>query len=65
LAYNPEGKDSRDLLNEVEQRIFNISDKRDAGSGISKVSDVLAIATEKIDQLFHQGDASNGYPNGV
>lgn len=64
LAYNPEGKDTRDLLNEVEQKVFNIGDQRDAGSGISKVSDVLAIATEKIDKLFHQGDTVTGIPTG-
>ncbi|MEE3002972.1 MAG: replicative DNA helicase [Pseudomonadota bacterium] len=64
LAHNPEGKDTRDLLNEVEQKIFNISDKRDSGSGMSKVADVLAIATEKIDQLFHQGEAITGVPTG-
>jgi len=64
MAYNPDGRDSRDLLNEVEQKIFNISDQRDAGNGMSKVADVLTIATEKIDKLFHQGDTITGIPTG-
>ncbi|MBT4884553.1 MAG: replicative DNA helicase [Legionellales bacterium] len=64
LAYNTEGKDSRDLLNEVEQKIFNISDQRDSGNGMSKIADVLVGATDKIDKLFHQGDAITGTPTG-
>lgn len=64
MAYNPDGRDSRDLLNEVEQTIFNISDQRDAGNGMSKIADVLTVATEKIDTLFHQGDTITGIPTG-
>ena len=40
---------------EAEQKIFNIGDQRDENSGIVKIADVLATATEKIDALFQQG----------
>lgn len=64
LAYNPGGKNSRDLLNEVEQKIFNISDKRAESDGMVRIADVLATATDKIDQLFQNGDAITGIPTG-
>ena len=64
MAYNTEGKDSRDLLNEVEQKIFNIADSRENSSNIQKVADVLAVATEKIDKLFHEGEDITGTPTG-
>lgn len=64
LAYNPGGKNSRDLLNEVEQKIFSISDKRSESDGMVKIADVLATATDKIDELFQNGDAITGIPTG-
>ncbi len=64
LAYNTGGKNSKDLLNEVEQKIFNISDKRSESGGMVRIADVLATATDKIDQLFQNGDAVTGVPTG-
>ena len=64
LAYNTGGKNSKDLLNEVEQKIFNISDKRSESDGMVRIADVLATATDKIDQLFQNGDAVTGVPTG-
>ena len=64
LAYNPGGKNSRDLLNEVEQKVFNISDKRAESDGMVRIADVLTTATDKIDQLFQNGDTITGVPTG-
>lgn len=64
LAYNPGGKNSRDLLNEVEQKVFNISDKRAESDGMVRIADVLTTATDKIDELFQNGDTITGVPTG-
>jgi replicative DNA helicase len=64
LAYNTGGKNSKDLLNEVEQKIFNISDKRSESEGMVRIADVLTTATDKIDELFQNGNSITGVPTG-
>lgn len=64
LAYNSDGRDARELLNQAEQTIFNVGDKREDPNGMQRVADVLTIATERIDRLFHQGEDVTGTPTG-
>lgn len=65
LAYHPEGRESKELMDEAEQKIFGISDARSQGdNGPKEISAVMARATDRIDTLYHRGDAITGVSTG-
>ena len=51
-AYNPNGRESADLLDIAEQQVFNIADDRPRDGGPQFVTPLLKVAIEKIDTLF-------------
>lgn len=53
MAYHPEGRNSTELIDLAEQKIFAISEHGRKGSGPVKLADYLAIASERIDALYH------------
>jgi replicative DNA helicase len=53
MAYNPEGRNSSELIDLAEQKIFHISEHGRQGSGPVKLADYLALASERIDALYH------------
>lgn len=63
-AYYPKGRASGDLLDEAESRVFKIAEQRDKGNGPLALSHHLATAVERIDTLFHSGNAITGLSTG-
>lgn len=64
LAFNPEGLESKEILDKAESRIFKIAEQRNRGAGPIDISTLLARATERIDVLFHSDQAITGLPTG-
>ena len=51
-AYRPEGRAAAELVEEAEQLVYAIGDRRRAGSGPAAIRDVLVGVMERIDELF-------------
>ena len=50
-GYSTGGKRVEDILDEAEQRIFNIADERPKDAGPVAVNPLLASAVDRIDEL--------------
>ena len=60
-----EGKEINQLLDEAEQKIFQISDRSaQAGKGFTNIKSLLKTTVEQIDELFERGDHITGIPSG-
>ena len=60
-----EGKDIDQLLDEAEQKIFQITDKSvQSGSGFMNIKSLLKTTVEQIDELFERGEHITGTPTG-
>jgi replicative DNA helicase len=61
-AYVPAGRDMKQLLEEAEQKVFQIADQRArAGGGFKPIKSLLSAAIDRIDTLFR----SEGHLTGV
>src|SRR5690606_9593420 len=66
-ALNPQGKDTRQLLDQAESRIFQISEEGARGqAGFHRLPDLLGKVVERIDELYNQNNPSDvtGVPTG-
>lgn len=66
-AFNPQGKEARQLLDEAESRVFQIAQEGARGSeGFRDIQPLLAEVVERIDELYHrEGDSDvTGVPTG-
>ncbi|GAA4335628.1 replicative DNA helicase [Pigmentiphaga soli] len=66
-AFNPQGKDPRQLLDEAEGKIFQIAEEGSRGSaGFQELQPLLAQVVERIDELYHRNSTSDvtGVPTG-
>ena len=63
-AFSNDGSEVKDLLDQAEQGVFNIAESHDKGQGPVDIASLLAIATEKIDALYHQEQDVTGLPGG-
>ena len=63
-AYNPEGLNSQDVLDEAERLVFNIAEERPKTGGPRGVREILDNTVKKIDELFNSGDAITGITTG-
>jgi replicative DNA helicase len=66
-ALNPQGKETRQILDEAESRIFQISEEGSRGaSGFQPLQDLLGKVVERVDQLYSQANQSEvtGVPTG-
>ena len=64
-AFNPEGKDSKSLLDEAEQRVFRIADQGEkTRQGIRSLKTLLKATVEHIDELFEKDDPVTGLATG-
>ncbi len=53
-AFHPEGRDLVQLLEEAEQKVFNIADqRRKGGTGFTPIKQLLARTMERIDTLYN------------
>ena len=51
LAFTPEGRGVKEILDTAEREIFKIAEQRSRGQGPVDISSILAIASDKIDEL--------------
>lgn len=66
-AFNPQGKEARQLLDEAESRVFKIAQEGARSSqGFQEIQPLLAQVVERIDELYHrEGDTDvTGIPTG-
>lgn len=65
LAYNPGGREVAELLDFAEQKVFAIAEQTGREGGPETIKSVLTRAVERIDVLYHSGDAITGLPTGL
>jgi replicative DNA helicase len=59
-ALNPQGKETRQLLDEAESKIFQISEDGSRGAvGFQSLPDLLGQVVERVDQLYNQSNPSD------
>jgi replicative DNA helicase len=64
-GFNPEGRDSADLLDNAERLIFQIAEQTGRNQqGFVSVKDLLPDVVERIDQLYQQEGHITGLPTG-
>ncbi|MFO1372026.1 MAG: replicative DNA helicase [Candidatus Competibacteraceae bacterium] len=64
-AYDPKGRDSKELLDHAERRVFAIAERGSrARQGFANIKDLLAHAVERIDILFQRDNPITGIPTG-
>lgn len=63
-AFQTEGRDIKEILDAAESRIFKIAEQRDHGAGPVAIGELLARATDKIDNLYRSGKTITGLPTG-
>ncbi|AWB32606.1 replicative DNA helicase [Orrella marina] len=66
-AFNPKGKEARQLLDEAESRVFKIAQEGARGTqGFQEIQPLLSQVVERIDELYHrEGDSEvTGIPTG-
>jgi len=66
-AFNPQGKEARQLLDEAETKVFQIAQEGARGTkGFQEIQPLLAQVVERIDELYHRdGDSDvTGVPTG-
>ncbi len=63
-AYSSSNQDSKELLDNAEQKVFQIADQHQRESGPVGISTLLANATNRIDELYRSGNALTGVSTG-
>ena len=67
MAFNPQGKEARQLLDEAESRVFKIAQEGARSSvGFQEIQPLLSQVVERIDELYHREGGSDitGIPTG-
>lgn len=65
VGYNPEGRDSKDVLDFAETRVFEIAEKRTAvGEGPVDIKSVLKKTVDRLDELVKQDNDVTGVSTG-
>lgn len=63
-AFQPEGRNTAELIDHAESKIFSIAEQHVRGSGPQTIKHLLAKATDRIDTLFHSTEAITGLSTG-
>jgi len=63
-AYRPEGRNSAELLDEAERKVFEIADQMAHGGGFQPLKVLLTQAVKRIDTLFERDDPITGLATG-
>ena len=66
-AFNPQGREARQLLDEAESKVFRIAQEGSKGAaGFRAIQPLLSEVVERIDELYHrEGDSDvTGVPTG-
>lgn len=64
-AYNPGGREVPELLDFAETKVFAIAEQTGSDGGPESIKTILVKTVEKIDALYHSGDAITGLPTGL
>lgn len=64
-AYNPSGREVPELLDMAETKVFAIGEQTGGDGGPESIKTILVKAVEKIDTLYHSGDAITGLATGL
>ncbi len=64
-AYNPVGRNVPELLDMAETKVFAIGEQTGGDGGPENIKSILVRAVEKIDALYHSGDAITGLATGL
>lgn len=64
-AYNPEGRQVPELLDVAESKVFAIGEQTGGDGGPENIKSILVRTVEKIDALYHSGDAITGLATGL
>ncbi|TAL60130.1 MAG: replicative DNA helicase [Legionella sp.] len=64
-AYNPAGREVPELLDLAESKVFAIGEQTAGDGGPENIKSILVRAVEKIDALYHNGDAITGLATGL
>lgn len=64
LAFNPEGREVKEILDKAESKVFKIAEQRVRGQGLVDISSLLTKATARIDLLYHSEDTITGLSTG-
>ncbi|MFA6302283.1 MAG: replicative DNA helicase [Legionella sp.] len=64
-AYNPSGRQVNELLDIAESKVFAIGEQTGGDGGPENIKSILVRAVEKIDVLYHSGDAITGLATGL
>ena len=64
-GYQSEGRDSRELLDRAEQKVFHIADQSTRGKqGFVALPSLLTKVVDRIDLLYNAGSSITGLPTG-
>jgi len=63
-GYNPDGRDSAELLEAAEKAVFGIADERPSDGGPQAVTPILKSAVERIEKLFESKGSITGLSTG-
>jgi replicative DNA helicase len=64
-AFNTDGRNARDLVDDAERRVFEIAEAGSRGrSGLVKVSNILSSVVDRIDHLYRNPNELRGVPSG-
>ncbi len=63
-GFNPEGRDSQELLAQAEQQVTLISENRPQEGGFDDVNSLLKGAVDRIDELYHSDSDITGLTTG-
>ncbi len=64
-AFNPEGRDTAELLENAERQVFEIAEQKQRGQGgFQSIKNLLATAVDKIETLFEQEGNITGASTG-
>lgn len=63
-AFNPNGRESKEILDNAESRIFKIAENRNRSQGPIDISALLSKAAARIDTLYHSEETITGLATG-
>jgi replicative DNA helicase len=64
LAFDTEGRSEAEILDAAETKVFRIAEQMTRGGGFQSIENLLKIAVDKIDELFHRDEPITGLPTG-
>ena len=63
-VFNPDGRDSKALLDHAERLVFQIAEQQQRGTGPENISSLLSKATDRLDELYHSKGGITGLSTG-